>query len=58
MLLNDCAKGSEQLSITHNKKRLLAVIGGLQPPAPILFTFFLPESCDGKRAANALLLAP
>jgi len=22
MLLNDCAKGSEQLPITHNKKRL------------------------------------
>jgi hypothetical protein len=22
MLLNDCVKGSEQLSITHNKKRL------------------------------------
>ena len=49
MLLNDCAKGSEQLSITYNKKRLPCGNCGLQPPAPSLFTFFLPESCDGKR---------
>jgi hypothetical protein len=49
MLLSDCAKGSEQLPITHNKKRLPPLVGGSQPPAPILFTFFIPEACDGKR---------
>jgi hypothetical protein len=53
MLLNDCAKRSEQLPISHNKSAWLPAVGGLQPPAPILFTFVLPESCDGKRQRMA-----
>src|SRR6266480_996315 len=48
MLLNDCAKGSEQLPITHNKKRLPSAGWWIAAARADLFTFFIPESCDGK----------